>query len=320
MVLLRRYFIPCMISALNTKELMHDPRDAATLGRYVSRDLDDFDGGEREAFLLPSGEMLGVFLSLRSSVEGSPFSHYTRAGRQSDDVVRTFRKHARQALRRLRSRLPARWVAVWAGTDPEVAQVRATEPRWPRPASGEALRVFVRNSYLMYDELTGCKLVAVSPAQQRAWLSGATVRGARLALPEPLFHALLQAMHPRGMIGPRPAADSLRGNLVLVVEQVEAERITGRVTGTFAIQPEDLAEVGRRRNAACRFRLAGELSGRFEIDRRSGRLTTLQAAGTGIDFAMLPRSGMQPYYFAPSYRVAIEWARAAQQPHRRKHY
>src|SRR5690606_309581 len=136
-----------------------------SLARYVDPKLDDFDGGEREAFILPDGRMLEVFMSLHGTWRLNGKTHYTRAGRRSEDAVALFRQHAETALRAVPAGLPADWDAIWAGTAEEVEASAAEAPRWPVPAAGrQALRVFSRNSYRMYEELAGCELVLLDDA------------------------------------------------------------------------------------------------------------------------------------------------------------
>jgi hypothetical protein len=55
--LLRTMFIPCHLSALNTPECMADARDASVLEACAKDCSERFQGGEREAFLLPDGTL-----------------------------------------------------------------------------------------------------------------------------------------------------------------------------------------------------------------------------------------------------------------------
>lgn len=307
-VLLRRAFVPCMISARNTPECLDDPRDLETLVGCASAGGDDFDGGEREAFILPDGTMQSVFLSLHGRVPDDGTTHFTCAGRRTEDAVIPFRQHAIAALEQAHGELPEDWDAIWAGDDPEVAEIAEAEPRWPVPAPGAcALRVFARNSYRMYEDLSGCELVAIGSDVERTLCAALREEGDAIELPEPAFRDLVRAMVPRGQVDTRLADDSIEGRLELRVERAAADVVRGTVKGGFAMTPFERAEVGKRDNAACLFRSSGRIEGRFVIDASTQRITELRAATTDVDLEWLPRFGVRAGEFAPRLAAAFEW-------------
>lgn len=306
--LLRREFVPCMTSALNTPGCFRDPRDAETLARYVDPDLDDFDGGEREAFVLPDGTMLDVFLSLHGPDRWSGHTHYTREGRRSEDAARPFREHAEDALRRVHGALPEDWEAIWAGQTDAVKEIAATAPRWPEPAEGErALRVFARNSYRMYDDLAGCELVPFEDAEASAWIAALSEAGAEVTLEAETFRRIVRAMVPRGMVATHLADGSIDGEITLTCESTDGAVVRGRIEGTYAMTPRAKSEVGARENAACLFRSAGRIRGRFAFDREAARVLELRAATADVEFAWLPGYRPRDEDFPPRHAAAFEW-------------
>jgi hypothetical protein len=150
-VALRTLFVPVHCSALNTPHCMRDPRDVELLRSHAGAATDRFIGGEREAFLLPDGTMQRVFLSLN---QGSS-SQYTAAKRRADSATREFRHHGAIALRDSGDgEVPAEWRRLWDGEHEALAPLADERPRWPAPPPGrQGFRVFVRNSYKMYDDL-----------------------------------------------------------------------------------------------------------------------------------------------------------------------
>lgn len=315
--MLRTLFVPVHISALNTPHCMRDPRDVALLTSLVAKDTDDFDGGEREAFVLPDGTMQRVFLSLNGHALGdydSVGKQYTAAERRADASTRMFRHHGAIALRTLHGELPAAWRELWDAEHPEVAAVAAASPRWPEPAAGEqGFRVFVRNSYRMYDDLHGSQVTAVDAAVVAAWGGKLAAAGDRAELPREPFVALARAMVPRGMVDTELAPGSITGKLELVAQAIDGERVTGIVEGTFALKPTDLDEVGKRRNAAVLFTSAGRFTGRFVWDRGATTFTELRVVATDVQFAW-QAMGNRREDFAPRHQVGIEWARRGPDP------
>ncbi|MCA8966687.1 MAG: hypothetical protein H6838_08360 [Planctomycetes bacterium] len=308
--ILRELFVPVHVTALNTLHCMRDPRDEALLRAAIRKDTDDFDGGEREAFLLPDGTMLPVFLSLhgRDMNEWEErASHYTAEGRRAENAVVEFRHRGADALRRVHGELPEAWRQLWDLDHPAVRDVLAASPQWPAPAAGAAgLRVFSRNSYRMYDDLHGAEVVTLTAADLREWTAPLREVGARAAMPRAAFVATARAMVPRGMVDTELADGSIEGELVLVVEELGPKGVRGRVEGRFALEPKSKEEVGKRLNAACLFESRGRLRGRFELDA-AGRLRVLRAAAVGVEFAWLPGYSTRDDEFEPWHRVALEW-------------
>lgn len=308
---LRELFVPVHITALNTQQCMRDPRDAAILRANIRDDTDDFDGGEREAFVLPDGTMQRVFLSLHGYECGENegrCSHYTAAGRRDEEVTRVFRANGAIALRAVHGELPQRWRELWDDGDPAVAAIAQEPPRWPVPAPGHAeFRVFVHNSYRMYDALHGQQLAAPMPADVASWLAPLAGGEPRAELPQAAFVQLAQAMVPRGMVDTELAVTSIDGALALVVEREHDGIVEGRVEGRFALLPKSEAEVGKRFNAACLFRSEGALRGRFTFARAGRRLLSLRAVATDVAFEWLPDGGPDATGFAPWHRIGIEW-------------
>ena len=310
--LLRELFVPVHISALNTQHCMRDPRDAEILRASIRKDTDDFDGGEREAFLLPDGTMLPVFLSLHGKDANeweSRATHYTAAGRRAEAAVAMFRHRGAEALRRVHGEVPERWRSLWDDEDPAVQAVRAAAPRWPAPAPGHAgFRVFSRNSYRMYDDLSGAEIAEVDAGPVvRSLLGGQDAA----ELPRDAFVTLANAMVPRGMVDTELDADSIGGTLRLVVESRVGAVVEGRVEGEFHLAPKTKREVAKRENAACMFESQGRLQGHFTIDAKTGRILALRAVATDVDFAWRPGYELDAGDFAPWHRVAIEWVEAS---------
>lgn len=303
--LLQTAFIPCHISARNTPECMHDPRDVDLLGHYARTTGEQFQGGEREAFVLPDGTMQQVFLSLHGPDRWNGQLHMTAAGRRSELAVQPFRQHAERALRAAGG-LPEAWDAIWRGEHELVRQIAATAPRWPEPEPGAlALRVFVRNSYRMYDDMHGCELVPLAETVVADWCRELAAVGDRAALPDAAFRDLARAMVPRGQVDTTLADGSIAGRLELAVQAVDGDLVRGRVTGHFALLPQDKAEVGRRPNAACRFTSEGRLVGRFVLDRAAGQVRELRVGATGV--ALDWRSGgASVREFDPFHAIGIE--------------
>ncbi len=311
--ILRELFVPVHVTALNTLHCMRDPRDEALLRAAIRDDTDDFDGGEREAFLLPDGTMLPVFMSLhgREMTEWETrASHYTGDGRRDETTVAEFRHRGADALRRVHGELPEKWRQLWDPEHSAVQEVLASSPRWPEPAPGTAaLRVFSRNSYRMYDDLHGAELVTLAAADLRAWTTPLRTGDRRAAMPRAAFVSMARAMVPRGMVDTELADASITGELVLVVEQGEPAGLRGRIEGRFALEPKAKEEVGKRLNAACLFESRGQLRGRFELSS-DGRLRLLRVVAHGVEFAWLPGYSTRDDEFEPWHRVAIEWVQA----------
>ncbi|MCA8951932.1 MAG: hypothetical protein KDE27_20655 [Planctomycetes bacterium] len=307
--LLRELFVPVHISALNTPDCMRDPRDAELLRNAIADDTDDFDGGEREAFVLPDGTMTRVFLSLHGREVGehrSVAEHFTAEGRRAEAVVRTFRERGAMALTSVHGELPARWRQLWDDDDPTVAAIARMQPRWPVPPVGEAaFRVFARNSYKMYDDLHGVELAGVTAAEQREWLAP-LAEGRRAVLPASAFVTLARAMVPRGQVDTELGVDAIAGELALVPERSANGRIEGRVEGRFDLAPKSLAEVGKRESAACLFESRGRLVGEFALDIATATLR-LRVVARDVDFEWHSRGGWIDEWFEPWHRVAIEW-------------
>lgn len=308
-VALQELFVPVHVSALNTSHCLRDPADAELLRSYIRTDTDDWDGGEREAFVLPDGSMLPVFLSLHGRNHDewtSRASHYTAAERRAESAAQVFRTWAERVLLRIHGEPSARWAAIWAPGDAAVEAVAAAAPRWPEPAPGQAgWRVFVRNSYRQYDDLAGSEIVPVDAATWRQWLAPLAAGEPRVVLPRPEFVALARKMVPRGMVDTELREESIAGELVLVVTERSASGMRGRVEGSFALRPTTKIEVSKRENAACLFHSAGRLAGEFRLDA-AGRLE-LRAVAESVEFAWHPLGGGRDEDFAPWHRVAFEW-------------
>lgn len=308
--LLQQQFIPCLSSACNTADRIDDPADVACLAAYAASSGEGFVGGEREAFVLPDGTMLDVFLSLR---DGQVASHATAAARRSERAVRPFRAHAEQALQRLLGELPADWASYWDGTAAAVQRVAAAAPRWPEPAGAPALRVFVRNGADAYDDLHGCELFSLA---ERDLLGGAAlaVPGARVAVPAEVFRDLVRAMVPRGGVDGRLQDESIDGELAFVVEQVEAGVARGRIEGRVEMRPTRREENGRRPNAARLFIVDAAIVGRFAFDGNLHRFRSLRFATDDAEFrewSPLRPAGTHP---ALPYAVGVEWLPGAAAP------
>lgn len=302
--LLQTLFVPCHVSELNTPQCMRDPRDLELLRHYISSDTDDFDGGEREAFVLPDGTMQGVFLSLGSL--GDDGQQLTAAGRRSEAALSQFRRHAVTALLALHERLPTEWDAIWDGTADVTKAMRTATPQWPEPAAGEqGFRVFVRNSYRLYDDLHGCELALLEPQLAREWTAALHQPGDRAALPRQAFLTLANAMVPRGQVATHLDPESISGELALVVTEVDDAGIRGRVEGSFALLPRRWDEVGKRKAAACMFASKGTLRGRFRL--ADGELQQLRAVATDVEFVWRPQHVGSSDRFAPWHRIGIEW-------------
>ena len=303
-VALRTLFVPVHLSALNTAHCMRDPRDVELLRSYAGAETDRFAGGERETFLLPDGTMQRVFLSLGQGRA----SQYTAATRRDDGATSLFRHHGALALGELHDELPGEWRALWDGTHPELATVVAEAPRWPLPRPGEqGFRVFARNTFRMYDDLHGCEIVPVAPADLAAPLAQLQRAGDRAALPVRTFRALARAMVPRGQVDTELDDGSITGGIELVVETASERELCGRVEGTFALEPARLEEAGKRKGAAGLFTSRGRLAGRFTVDRATGALAALRAAATEVTFVTDPGKQRREDYFEPWHRVAFEW-------------
>lgn len=305
--LLQTLFVPCRITARNTADLLVDPRDLELLDRFAERTGERFQGGERELFVLPDGTPQRVFLSLHGLRREEHDTHYTAAGRRSEAALAPFLQHAERALRTLHGELPAAFAAIADGTDAALATIAAAGPRWPEPAPlASALRVHVRNSYRMYDDLHGCELVALDDAVLRELAAPLRAPGDAATLPRETFVALARALVPRGQVATRLAAESIDGELRLVVEDRDGDVVRGRIEGTCALAPTDRSEVGRRDNAACLFRSQGRLVGRFALDATTLTFAELRAALTDVDFAWQPRSGGHRDDHPAWHRAAFE--------------
>jgi hypothetical protein len=310
-VALRTLFVPVHLSALNTPHCMRDPRDVELLRGYAGVDTDRFIGGEREAFLLPGGAMQRVFLSLNQGA----ISQYTAATRRAESATREFRHHGAIALRDVHGDLPAEWRLLWDGEHEALAAVAAEPPRWPQPATGEqGFRVFVRNSYKMYDDLHGAQIASMTVAQVERWLAPLRAAGDRAGLAREAFTALARAMVPRGQVDTELRPQSIDGALELVAETVDERHVRGRVEGTFALTPADKDEVGKRRGAAALFASHGRLAGRFAFDRAAGTFVALRVAAHDVRFEWNPGVAPEPSWFAPWHRVGIEWVAAPPPP------
>ncbi len=315
-VALRTLFVPVHITALNTAHCMHDARDVELLTSMAGDGTDRFQGGEREAFVLPDGRMQRVFLSLNGHDVGgfaTGVAQYTAAGRRSDDGTRMFRHHGAIALRDTHGEVPVEWRSLWDGNHPDLVPIASEAPRWPEPAPGrQGLRVFVRNSYRMYDDLHGSQLVLLADDVVAAWTAPLTAPESRAQLPSAQFDALARAIVPRGQVDTELATASIHGRLTLVARSVDGEIVTGDVTGTFSLRPTDLAEAGKRPSAAALFESKGTLTGRFTFDRALRTFRELRVVATGVEYALKSHwdpggSGLTNH--APRHQIAIEWVR-----------
>lgn len=311
--LLRTLFVPVHVSALNTPHCMHDPRDVEQLRKCVSSQTARFDGGEREAFVLPDGTMQTVFLSLSGRAIGEydgTCYQYTAAGRRADNVPRLFRHYGAIALRAVHGELPEAWNRIWDGESAELAAIENEAPRWPEPLAGrQGFRVFVRNSYRMYDDLHGAQLALLDDATVAEWAKQLERVGSRAPLPRAAFVALAQAMVPRGMVDTELDPQSIAGELELVATAVDAHRVVGSIEGRFTLKPKDKSEVGKRLNAAVLFESAGRLAGRFAWDRTAGHFDAMRIAAADVAFAWIPDGGLSKTDFAPRHQIGIEWVR-----------
>lgn len=301
--LLLHEFVPCLSSALNTPDLIGDPRDVDLLAGYARAGRERFVGGEREAFLLPDGTMMDVFMSLHGpdGVSG-PKAHGTAAARRSAAATALFRRHGEAALLRCGG-LPEEWGAYWDGTAEAVKAVQQQGPQWPRPR-GQALRVFVRNGHPAYDDLHGVELLALDG--RRLLVGELAKAGDRAEVTREVFFDLVRAMVPRGDVDTRLKDESITGELVLVAERGEGDLVSGRLEGTFAMAPKERAEVGRRANAAGMFAAHGRLLGRFTWNRSNGCLGSLRAAAVDTEHrTLLPWDELHGLVL--DYAVAIEW-------------
>lgn len=85
------------------------------------------------------------------------------------------------------------------------------------------------------------------------------------------------------------------------------------VAGTFAMQPKDRSEGGRRPSAAILFEASGRFAGRFTWDRTTATFRELRVATRDVKFAwqsMIPSE----YDFPPHYFAAFEWVRGEAPP------
>jgi hypothetical protein len=305
--LLRTCFVPCMLSARNNKELLGDARDLALLESISKATGEPFQGGERELFLLPDGTPQRVFLSSHADGNSNESTHRTAAKRRTEAAVRPWRRHAEAALRAVHEDLPEPWARAWSPEAAEVAAIAAEPAHWPVPPPGEqALRVHVRNSYLLYDDLHGCELSPLRAADTEALAAslGATPKvGARAALPLDAWLSLVRAMAPRGMVGTRLREASVRGEFEFVVESTDGGAVAGRVEGSFAMAPTVSSEVSIRETGTCMFTCSGRFAGRFRLE--SGRLASLRAVAVDVALRWLPRFPV-PNVFAPRQAIAIE--------------
>ncbi len=308
---LQTNFLPVHISALNTPECMHDPRDVATLASFATDDTDRFQGGEREAFVRADGTMGTVFLSLSGSeVRGNEFhcSQYTAPLRRDDSVVRLFRYYGAVALRTTNDALPSSWRELWDPEHPLVTSIASALPRWPEPRAGEqGFRVFVRNSYRMYDDLHGSQLALVDGPALATWTQHIAELGIATKLPEASFRALADAMVPRGGVDTRLDDASIAGDLLLRPEAIEGPYVVGTLQGSFALTPTRSEEAGRRPSAAWLFHSKGQLVGRFRWNRENGQFEQLRVVADQVDFSWDPPDRDRPDYHAPRHQIAFEW-------------
>ncbi|HEX6810771.1 MAG TPA: hypothetical protein VF384_04025 [Planctomycetota bacterium] len=310
---LRTLFVPVHISALNTPHCMHDARDVELLRKCVRADTDDFDGGEREAFVLPDGTMQTVFMSLHGRAmheHGTVCSQYTAEGRRSDDVPRAFRHHGAIALRAVHGRVPEAWDELWSDAHADVAAIAAEAPRWPEPAAGrQGFRVFVRNSYGQYDDLHGVQLALLDDKVVAAWGWLLNSVSGTAQLPREAFLQLAQAMVPRGMVDTALDAESISGELVLVGTAFDGDRVSGTIEGRFGLKPREKREVGKRLNAAVLFASEGRFVGRFTWDHKAKQFESMRIAAVDVQFTWKPEHQVAKYDSAPRHQIGIEWVR-----------
>lgn len=310
---LQTNFIPLHISALNTPECMHDPRDAQTLRSFASGDTDLFQGGEREAFITAEGKIGTVFLSLNGS-EATGYSpqcsQYTAPFRRADSALRLFRHYGSIALRATNDELPQSWRDLWDPQHALVTYIASACPRWPEPRTGEqGFRVFVRNSYRMYDDLHGSQLALISTPALTTWTQHIVELGTPSKLPEAAFRELAGAMVPRGGVDTRLDDTSIAGELTLRPEAIEDQYVVGTLQGSFALTPTRSEEAGRRASAAWMFQSKGQLVGRFRWNRRHGQFEQLRVVADKVEFTWNPPDQDQPDYHTPRHQIAFEWVR-----------
>lgn len=291
--MLRKHFVCVEMTELVTKDLIEDPRDVALLEKY-DRQLRQLplhrraslDGGEREVFITPDGELVRVILSLHcGNPEGTMRLGYKMVGQFScadrakpDMAVERFFDVARETLEKSRIDIPRDWAALRAGTHPMVARVRdEAVPQPVRRDQDVLLQAWVRADVIYYESLVGRSLIPLSRDAARDLIAQDLVKGAIQTCNRRLFETLFSSCYPKGagvLVDLEP--DSIQGALQSEVTRVDGNHVQGRLRGTLRLAPKTQRERSRRKSYSPWRESRCELVGDFCYDRKARQFTRLR--------------------------------------------
>lgn len=313
--LLGKHFVPVVMTELVTRDLIEDPRDVALLEKYDRERAESgrnpgLQGGEREVFLTPDGELVDVFLSLHHgsrTTEHQGHEYHGQFGREEraspDAAVAHFFESASLAYERSFGALPRDWRRLLDGTAPEVARVRAARIPASLPSDdGLTLRLWVRADVLMYEGLVGYELVHLDASEARSLLPERLRPGARSSWPRALFVRLARSAYPRGAGVLVALADSsVHGAIETTLLGSSSGKLRGRFAGSFRLEPATDAERSRRRTYKPYRRTRGELIGDFVWNEKDARFES---------FRLVSRNGSSTFSHGrseeQSYQLGVE--------------
>lgn len=291
--LLREHFVCVHMTELVTRHLIQDPDDVALLEKY-EQELQEtrppyltpsLQGGEREVFFTPDGELVDIFLSLNKGQKGQ--QQYSVKGRRDPRAaVRHFFRAAGHVLRKTHGKLPANFESLRDGTAPAVAVARKSSITLPEPDSDHTdLRVWVRNDLLMYDGLVGFDTCRLTPEEARRLLPPKLEKGAATDWPVALFRRFGHATYPRGAGVLLSLEDeSITGKVRATVERVSGNLVSGTLRGHIKLEAPTQKERGYRKHYRPFRSAEADLVGDFTWNAARGSFESLRLVsknGTG---------------------------------------
>ena len=283
--LLRTHFVCVHMPELVTKHLIRNKEDLALLEKYDAQLAERapgfltprLQGGEREVFFTPEGELVDIFLSLNAGSQKQ--KQYSRSSRaRPEAAVRRFFRGARKALRRVYGRVPDDFASLRDGSAPAVAAAsKASTARRKAHKDGLDLLVWVRNDLLMYEALVGDDLLRMSASEARSLLPAKLAAGQQIEWPAKLFRRFAHCSYPRGAgVHMKLADSSITGRLATRIDRVEGGLVSGRFVGELGLAAPTLAERGYRKHYRPFRKASARLVGDFVWNERAARFKSFR--------------------------------------------
>ncbi len=324
--ILKKYFIPVVVTELCTKELL--PKEDVPLVENYHEQLQaenrgSLHGGVREGMLLPNGTLCEFYSALYTRDWSSGYlrgesmqpedrpetNQYVKAGREhKNGSIKMFFRAAERTLKKLNGRRPKDWQEILDGKASEVADVEKQPLVEPGDkASQPVLRIWSRSSHSYYDSLVGAEIVRLDEQDLQALAKVFGPEGEQLWLDKALCLKIAKAMVPRGGVWIALEDSSVSCKIGATMDAVvagQAALIEGRVDGEFVLEPRAAIEAGRRKTARPMFRSAGKLLGYYTYDVKKKAVTKLKIVSKDVSYQRKP--GFRPNRKACTHDIAIE--------------